>query len=1006
LVTALVGALLTAFGVMSYGESAERQAQALFDRHVERLESDINRRFVLPVYGLRGLRSLYETHEQVSRGMFREAMAAHDVAREFPGVRGLGFIEPVARGQLDAFTLRHRADEAPEFRVKTQGAHDPLYVIVHIEPFGANGPARGLDVGAEPVRREGVERAIQTGQPALTGRIVLVQDQRKGPGFLYLLPVFRKGAPQATLQERREALRGLLYAPIAVGEIMEGVAESVDSDLDFELFDDPSGDMGGLLYDHDDHLAELKTDKRQMSVRDLGDRRFRTQRVMRIGGRDLLLLASSTPHFDAVHDASTTQLAIAATGGVISALLASLVWLLGTAQGRAEAQAERMTVDLRLAKQQAEDALREHDALLGTLNQHSLVSFADQAGNIIAVNDAFCRVSGYAADELIGRNHRIVSSGRHSPFFWVEMWSQVSQGHTWRGEICNRARDGHEYWVDAVIAPVFNAQGEIEKYISIRNEITALKATEDELRKKDERLELALEGGNDGLWDWMDIHAQAEWWSPSFYRLLGYEPDEMEASLVVFDAMLHPDDRARTFAALERALSETDVYEALLDNRRNFDLEYRLRTKSGEYRWFRARAKVFFDEYGEPRRMAGSIQDIHDRRLAQDEIRARNEQLDAIFSLTPDAFISFDAAGRVSFASPAVRVLLGQEPAQLLGMTLQECADSLLPQGLSPQQHERLAGLWTTALPAASEPTRQSALSIELMRPTRCTLLVNLHRDTSQTTSAGVLHLRDVTHETEVDQMKSEFLSTAAHELRTPMSSIFGFTELLLTREMPPERQKQLLEKIYRQSQAMVAILNELLDLARIEARRGKDFTLESLDLAELLRDALRDFQPPAGREPVSLELPARDGLTARVDRSKMQQALRNLLSNAYKYSPEGGAVHARLALRRGPDGREEAGLQVQDHGIGLTREQAARVSERFYRADKSGAIPGTGLGMSIVREIVELLGGSLQLDSEYGQGTTVSLWLPLADGAHAALPAPDSAHTAADTDTAAGVDA
>jgi signal transduction histidine kinase len=238
-----------------------------------------------------------------------------------------------------------------------------------------------------------------------------------------------------------------------------------------------------------------------------------------------------------------------------------------------------------------------------------------------------------------------------------------------------------------------------------------------------------------------------------------------------------------------------------------------------------------------------------------------------------------------------------------------------------------------------------------------------------------VLSMRDVTHETEVDLMKSEFLSTAAHELRTPMSSIYGFSELMLRRRLSPERQQEVVATIHRQSELMIAIINELLDLARIEARRGQDFVLESCDLTQLLPALVADFRAPGQRPEPQLDLGTRPA-PVNVDPAKLRQALLNVLSNAYKYSPGGGAVDVRL-LR--DDGLLRLGIEVRDHGIGMTPEQLARVSERFYRADASGTIPGTGLGMSIVKEIVELLGGSLALASEAGQGTTVTLWLPCA---------------------------
>ena len=240
----------------------------------------------------------------------------------------------------------------------------------------------------------------------------------------------------------------------------------------------------------------------------------------------------------------------------------------------------------------------------------------------------------------------------------------------------------------------------------------------------------------------------------------------------------------------------------------------------------------------------------------------------------------------------------------------------------------------------------------------------------------------DITHETEIDRMKSEFLATAAHELRTPMASIFGFTELLLERKFSAAEQREFLGTIYRQSKLMSKITNELLDLARIEARRGKDFIITGIDLRILLQEIVTSFKVPEGRLPPESqagEIP----LQVDADRSKLIQAITNVLSNAYKYSPGGGAVTIEFIVpaieaQSLPNERaSRVGIRITDQGIGMTPEQLARVCERFYRADASGKIPGTGLGMSIVKEIVELHGGELNITSTLGTGTTVTIWLP-----------------------------
>jgi signal transduction histidine kinase len=238
-----------------------------------------------------------------------------------------------------------------------------------------------------------------------------------------------------------------------------------------------------------------------------------------------------------------------------------------------------------------------------------------------------------------------------------------------------------------------------------------------------------------------------------------------------------------------------------------------------------------------------------------------------------------------------------------------------------------------------------------------------------------ILYLRDVTHEVEIDRLKSEFLSTAAHELRTPMASIYGFSELMLDQEFTAEERREFISAIHRQSELMVSIINELLDLARIEARRGKDFKFAREEVAALLSDFIKAFKAPAGRPAPQLSLPDAPSWI-RADRKKLAQALGNVVSNAYKYSPADKGVSIAV---RFTGSRDEAmvGLSVRDEGIGMTQASVGRICERFFRADTSGKYPGTGLGMAIVKEIVDLHGGRLAVDSRLGAGTTVTLWFP-----------------------------
>jgi signal transduction histidine kinase len=223
--------------------------------------------------------------------------------------------------------------------------------------------------------------------------------------------------------------------------------------------------------------------------------------------------------------------------------------------------------------------------------------------------------------------------------------------------------------------------------------------------------------------------------------------------------------------------------------------------------------------------------------------------------------------------------------------------------------------------------------------------------------------------------MKSDFLASAAHELRTPMVSILGFSELLIKRNYSPERQKDMLSTIHRQSGLLVKMINELLDLARIESRRGMDMNIISTPLADLVNQCVKGMMLAEGERQVNVLRLSEVQVLA--DPEKMELALKNILGNAFKYSPNGGHVNLETDLVD-HQGRSYAVVHVQDHGIGMTPEQLEKAFDRFYRADTSGNIPGTGLGLSLVKEIADLHQGRVEMSSEFGKGTRVSLWIPL----------------------------
>ncbi len=364
----------------------------------------------------------------------------------------------------------------------------------------------------------------------------------------------------------------------------------------------------------------------------------------------------------------------------------------------------------------------------------------------------------------------------------------------------------------------------------------------------------------------------------------------------------------------------------------------------------------------------GIVSDVTARVQAEQAIAERGAQLDAIFSLSPDGFVLFDADGYMMFANPAFERMTGLHW-QRAGLPWDLGEFELTLAGLCHPDHP------LPALVGRRDDGETWQTRLILSRPQHRVVQAQARRNLAGRRET-ILYFRDVTHEDEVDRMKSEFLAAAAHELRTPMVSIFGFTELLLRRQFSDERRADMLQTIHRQSGLLVKMINELLDLARIESRRGLDLHIGSHPLSELVSNSVKGLMRTDTERQVSLgRIP---DVPVLVDPEKMQLALNNLLSNAFKYSPLGGAVTLSARLER-HDGREFMVLEVRDQGIGMTPEQLARAFDRFYRADTTGNIPGTGLGLSLVREVAELHQGRVTLESRHGAGTTARLWIPLA---------------------------
>ena len=622
-------------------------AQAQFQRMAQRAAEEITRRYRQPVYGLNGARGLYAANERVSRAQFRAYVESRDLPREFPGFRGFGFIQRVKRADLDALVAAERADGAPDFAARSLGDqdHDDLLVVKYYEPRGPNSPVLGLDVGSEVRRREAAQGAIDTGQPTLSAAITLAPGDASNSGALLYVPVFANGSPVSTVAQRRASLLGLLFAPIATAELLDGMSEVASGIEDFKLFDAASGTpVDAMIYDAGRN-AGLQAGRLAVEPSPPANPRFLTLQALPLPGRDLTLRVASTPRFEA-SVASSLPCVVFAAGTLGSALLALLVWQQASGRQRAEARAQGMTTEL---ERLAQVARYTSNAVLIT----------DRATRITWINEGFTRISGYSLDDALGKTPgELLGSGMADPAVLQTLADGVTSATACRVQIINRAKDGHTYWIDTEIQPLRNAQGQVVGFMEIGSDITASKNSERELARERRALADVIEATDVGTWEWNiesgDIVLNQRWAGIFGDTLAELGPTTVQA----WRRRTHPDDLVRSTAVLQRHFNnELPAYEC----------EIRMRHQDGHWVWVLSRGKVLGrDDHGAPRWMAGTHMDIGERKRAEEALRAlqqqqqrNNEIMRSVLDNLPCALSVYDADLRLVMSNVESRRLLG-----------------------------------------------------------------------------------------------------------------------------------------------------------------------------------------------------------------------------------------------------------------------------------------------------------------------------------------------------------
>ena len=553
------------------------------------------------------------------------------------------------------------------------------------------------------------------------------------------------------------------------------------------------------------------------------------------------------------------------------------------------------------------NALRESEYRLVTLDQHAIISMTDTSGKIIFANERFVAISGFKEEELIGQNHRILKSSKHSPEFYKEMWETISAGKIWNGHVCNKAKDGSEYWVESTIVPFSDENGVPYKYVSVRTDITEIKKSEEDALDSERRL-------------LKQQHTLNTLSSVTDYVLL---------------------EEAAFFKIVTQRAAET----------LNVD-----------------RVSIFLLSKNNKEIICRNLYEKKDEKWSSGLIFERE--------LYPNYFSAIEK-----------NIVVVADDAHTNIATAEFSKSHLSPLGIGAMLHApiRQQGHVVGVICCEHVGGKRQWRSDEQSFVLGLADLISLNIESSERKAAESKLEEALEFADSANNAKSEFLSSMSHELRTPMNAISGFAQLLLldVNNRLDEIQKSNVSEIIKASNHLLELINEVLNLSKIESGHV-DLSIDTVSYSDVVKESISlmgtliesrniktDFT--FNNKNLSVEEISEIDVFMHVDRMRIKQILLNLLSNAVKYNQESGKITLACDVSN-----NIIRISVIDTGKGISEEGKKELFKSFNRlGEEGGSIEGSGIGLVITRKLVELMGGSIGVESEVNVGSTFWIEFP-----------------------------
>ncbi|QDV09830.1 Sensor protein TorS [Planctomycetes bacterium Poly30] len=612
------------------------------------------------------------------------------------------------------------------------------------------------------------------------------------------------------------------------------------------------------------------------------------------------------------------------------------------------------------------------------------VVMTDRNGVVEWANEGFARLSGYRPEELIGtKPGKVLQCEKSDPKTIQAIGQALRAGQSFSGEIWNRTKQGRDYIISIEIQPLHDHDGELLGFVALELDVTEQRQMENELGVSERRMRDLVEKTNLIVWEYEPEHDRFRYISPQAERL-GFETQRWYEP-GFFSEVIHEDDRERTLCACAEATKREEDHE----------LTYRMRCKDGSIVWIRDMVRVTREASGSVL-LRGVFIDITEQKETELELEAVSESA-RVEAERADLAFAGASIGLWDWRPQSDQLIVNACWAEMIGASLEELKgqtsdwldrlhpeDAEMTRAALDDHFEGKVAIYEATFRARHRDghwvwTRARGKVVERDEAGAPVRMVGIQMDETHVVERERELERLRLDAEAANRSKSEFLANMSHEIRTPLTAILGYADLLhddgdISRA--PERRVEMIETIRSAGQHLLTVINDILDLSKIEAERLTIDPVES-DIVDLINGVASLARSQAEGKGVQLDIVLEGPIPcrARIDPTRVRQVMVNLLGNAAKFT-EAGSIQLRVASPR----LNSLRIEVEDTGPGIDRAGVDKLFQPFSQADGTVTrrFGGSGLGLSISRRLAELMGGSVTL-----------LWTVLGEGSCFALEVP-----------------